>query len=78
MILWLKYQLIWITFKDLRYSSKDKENAVQNEVQIPCGRSKKQTKWVPNKIKQIFQKSQLAPFRFWFLLFKIVEIKKIH
>ena len=77
MILLLKYQVAWTTFKDLRYSFKNKENAVQNEVQIPCGRSKKQTKWVPNKTKPIFQKLQLAPFRFWFLLFKIVEIKKL-
>ena len=71
MILWLKYQLIWITFKDVRYSSKDKENAVQNEVQIPCGRSTKQNRAINQKVKSF------TPFSFWFQLFKIDEIKKL-
>ena len=51
MIFCLKYQLLWTTFKDLRYFFKDKQNAVKNEVQMPCGRSKIQGKAIISKIK---------------------------
>ena len=35
----------------LRYFFKDKQNAVKNEVQMPCGRSKLQGKAIISKIK---------------------------
>ena len=68
MIFCLKYQLPWTTFKDLRYFFKDKQNAVKNEVQMPCGRSKIQGKVIISKIKT------LSPISFMLQLFKIVEI----
>ena len=72
MLLWLKYQLISITFKDLRHSPKNEQNAIQKEVQIPCGRSTKQNRAINQKVKSF------TPFSFWFQLFKIIEIERIN
>ena len=56
-------------------SSKGKKTAVQNEVQIPCGRSKNKQNGFQTKLSQYFKDYNLPLLGFGFCYSKLLKLK---